>query len=174
MEATRLRSSGGIRGQAGAMATQQPIFTTLLSAHVKQVFWYDVSPPPQSNIYKQAYFPIIYPLNYFLFNFSLLRFGKWSCLGQQHVLQSIILTSYFYKKYLLKTNICLLLWKYFARQSIHVVNDFKVIHDSYSWCLTQTLSKMTSFTKRSAMKFKWTRYIYYHLYKQFSFTSLHN
>jgi hypothetical protein len=42
---------------------------------------------------------------------------------------------------------------FFTRQiyscSFHIskLNDLKVIHDLYSQCLTQTLSKMTSFTK---------------------------
>jgi hypothetical protein len=82
-----------------------------------------------------------------------LQFGKWSRLGQRHGLQSTTLTSYFYIKNLLKTNICILLWKYFARQiylcSFHIskLNDLKVIHDLYSQCLTQIMSKTTSFTK---------------------------
>jgi hypothetical protein len=52
-----------------------------------------------------------------------------------------------------KTNICILLWKYFARRtyscSFHIskLNDLKVIHDLYSQCLTQIMSKATSFTK---------------------------
>jgi hypothetical protein len=43
--------------------------------------------------------------------------------------------------------------KYFARQiyscSFHIskLNDLKVIHDLYSQCLTQIMSKTTSFTK---------------------------
>jgi hypothetical protein len=45
------------------------------------------------------------------------------------------------------------LWKYFARQIysysflISKLNDLKVIHDLYSQCLTQILSKTTSSTK---------------------------
>jgi hypothetical protein len=55
--------------------------------------------------------------------------------------------------YLLKTNMCIFLWKYFARQiyscSFHIskLNDLRVIHDLYSQCFTQIMSKTTSFTK---------------------------
>jgi hypothetical protein len=95
----------------------------------------------------------------------LLRFGKWSRLGQWHVLKNTTLTSYFYKKYLLKTNICsIFLWKYFARQSyscsfhISKLNDLKVTNDLYSQCLTKTLFKTTSFTKLKGGKPCWLNF----------------
>jgi hypothetical protein len=76
-----------------------------------------------------------------------LPIGFKSRLGQRHGLQNTTLTSCFYKKYLWKSDICILLWKYFSRQIysynfyICKLNDLKVIDDLYSQCLTQTLSK---------------------------------
>jgi hypothetical protein len=89
------------------------------------------------------------PLGCYTRQYSLrIRFR--SRLGQRHGLQNTTLTSCFYKKYLWKSNICILLWKYFSRQ-IYSYNfyickliNLKVIDDLYSQCLTQILSKMTS------------------------------
>jgi hypothetical protein len=78
--------------------------------------------------------------------------GFRSRLGQRHGLQNTTLTSYFYKKYLWKSDICILLLKYLSRQIysynfyICKLNNLKVIDDLYSQCLTQTLSKTTSKT----------------------------
>ena len=55
-------------------------------------------------------------------------------------------------KKLLKSDICIFLWKYFSRQIysynfyIFKLNNLKVIHDLYSQGLTWTLSQTTSFT----------------------------
>jgi hypothetical protein len=79
-----------------------------------------------------------------------LRIGFISCLGQRHGLQNTTLTSCFYKKYLWKSDICILLWKYFSRQIysynfyICKLNNLKVIDDLYFQCLFKTLSKTTS------------------------------
>jgi len=76
---------------------------------------------------------------------------KESRFGQRHGLQSLTMTSYFYKN-IYHQVIYLYLWKYFLRQiysydfCILKLNNLKVIHDLYSQCLTQTLSKTTSFS----------------------------
>jgi hypothetical protein len=78
--------------------------------------------------------------------------GKRSRFGHRHGLQSITLTSYFYKNIYWRVIYVYFLWKYFSRQiysyGFHIfkLNTLKVIHDLYSQCLTQTLSKTTSFT----------------------------
>jgi len=70
---------------------------------------------------------------------------------QRHGLRSVILISYFYKKYLLKSDVCIFLWKYFSTQiysyDFHIFkhNNLKVIHDLYSQCLILALSKMIYF-----------------------------
>jgi hypothetical protein len=74
---------------------------------------------------------------------------RW-CLGQRHGLQSTTLTSLFYKNIYWKV-IYVYDWKYFSRQiywyNLHIskLNGLKVIHDLYSQCLTQTLSKTSSY-----------------------------
>jgi hypothetical protein len=79
-----------------------------------------------------------------------LRIGFRSRLEQRHGLQNTTLISCFYKKYLWKSDICILLWKYFSRQIysynfyICKLNNLKVIDDLYFQCLTQILSKTTS------------------------------
>jgi hypothetical protein len=56
-------------------------------------------------------------------------------------------------KITIKINICILLWKYFAKQiyscgsHISKLNELRVVNDLYSQFLTQTMLKTTSFTQ---------------------------
>jgi hypothetical protein len=82
-----------------------------------------------------------------------LWFGKRSRLGQRHDLQNITLTSLFYKNIYRKVIYVYFYENDFQNKSIDMIfhiskiNGLKVIHHLYSQCLTQILSKMTSFTK---------------------------
>jgi hypothetical protein len=77
------------------------------------------------------------------------------------------------KKYLWKSDICILLWKYFSRQIylynfyIYKLNNLKVIDDLYSQCLIQTLSKTTFksdtegvYRERARARFSYSHYEY--------------
>ena len=88
---------------------------------------------------------------------------KWNRFGQQHGLQSITLTTYFYKdiyQKLIYVNFC---ESIFQDKSIHMVftffklNNLKVVHDLYSQCLTPILSKKTSFFSMEGV-----HYLYIH------------
>jgi hypothetical protein len=54
-----------------------------------------------------------------------LHTGNWSRFGQRHCLQIITLTSYFYKKYLLKSDIWIFYESIFQDKSIHMVLHFQ-------------------------------------------------
>jgi hypothetical protein len=79
-----------------------------------------------------------------------LRFHIRSHLGQRHDHQSTTLTSLFYKNLYWKVIYVYSYESNFQDKSIYMIfhifklNNLKVIHDLYSQCLTQTLSKMTS------------------------------
>ena len=81
-----------------------------------------------------------------------LRAGKKSRLGQRHGLQNITLTPYYYKNIYRKMRYVYFYEYIFQDKPIHIIfhicklNNLKVIDDLYSQCLTQNMSKTTSFT----------------------------
>jgi uncharacterized protein YbbC (DUF1343 family) len=78
-----------------------------------------------------------------------LRFHIRSHLEQRHGHQSTTFTSLFYKNFVGKLYMYILMKVFFQDKSIYMIfifklNNLKVVHDLYSQCLTQTLSKTTS------------------------------